>query len=65
MSTNLTPPSWFRRALDHRPRSFEVDVEGCRIHCRAWGERGRPLLVLVHGGGANSAWWDHIAPFFA
>ncbi len=65
MSTHLTPPTWFQQALDHRPRSFEVDAEGARIHCRAWGEPGRPLLVLVHGGGANSAWWDHIAPFFA
>lgn len=22
-------------------------------------------MVLVHGGGAHSGWWDHIAPFFA
>jgi len=22
-------------------------------------------VVLVHGGGAHSGWWDHIAPFFA
>jgi pimeloyl-ACP methyl ester carboxylesterase len=21
--------------------------------------------MLVHGGGANSAWWDHIAPFLS
>jgi pimeloyl-ACP methyl ester carboxylesterase len=22
-------------------------------------------LVLVHGGGAHSGWWDHVAPFFS
>jgi pimeloyl-ACP methyl ester carboxylesterase len=22
-------------------------------------------VVLVHGGGAHSGWWDHIAPFFS
>ncbi|GAB1813094.1 alpha/beta hydrolase [Mycobacterium sp. MUNTM1] len=22
-------------------------------------------MVLVHGGGAHSGWWDHIAPFFS
>ncbi|MGV0835930.1 alpha/beta fold hydrolase [Mycolicibacterium thermoresistibile] len=68
MSTNAgepTPPAWFLRALQHRPTHSDVEVEGCRIHCRSWGERGAPLLLLVHGGGAHSGWWDHIAPFFA
>lgn len=32
---------------------------------RTWGEYGAPPLVFVHGGGAHSGWWDHIAPFFA
>jgi pimeloyl-ACP methyl ester carboxylesterase len=32
------------------------------VHYRAWGERDRPGLVLVHGGAAHSGWWDHIAP---
>ncbi|GAC1637312.1 MAG: alpha/beta hydrolase [Mycobacterium sp.] len=31
---------------------------------RAWGSHELPPLVLVHGGGAHSGWWDHIAPFF-
>ncbi|CAJ1509758.1 alpha/beta fold hydrolase [[Mycobacterium] burgundiense] len=64
-SKNLAPPSWFQRALDVRPTRFDVEVEGCRIACRSWGEPGLPVLVLVHGGGAHSGWWDHIAPFFA
>ena len=31
---------------------------------RSWGEGDKPPLVFVHGGGAHSGWWDHIAPFF-
>ncbi len=69
MSTNPrdndAPPPWFQRALDHRPSELAVEVEGARIHSRTWGEPGQPLLMLVHGGGAHSGWWDHIAPFFA
>jgi pimeloyl-ACP methyl ester carboxylesterase len=33
-----------------------------RIHYRAWGETGRPEVVLVHGAAAHSGWWAHIAP---
>ncbi|EUA54163.1 alpha/beta hydrolase family protein [Mycobacterium intracellulare 1956] len=22
-------------------------------------------MVLIHGGGAHSGWWDHIAPFIS
>ena len=52
-------------ALASRPEHSDIDVAGARVHFRAWGELGSPGLVLVHGGGANSAWWDHIAPFLA
>jgi pimeloyl-ACP methyl ester carboxylesterase len=55
-------PAWFRRALAAAPEHRDVDVEGARIHYRVWGERGRPGLVLVHGGAAHSGWWDHVAP---
>ncbi|HVW41328.1 MAG TPA: alpha/beta hydrolase [Amycolatopsis sp.] len=58
-------PRWFRAALAEVPEHRETRVDGCRIHLRCWGEQGRPGLVLVHGGSANSGWWDHIAPLFA
>ncbi len=36
-----------------------------RLHALHWGDPGQPLLVLLHGGGANAHWWDHLAPAFA
>ena len=60
--SDAAAPAWFLRALAAVPQHRDVDVEGARIHYRAWGERGRPGLVLIHGGAAHSGWWDHIAP---
>ena len=59
-----TAPSWFAAALNQKPEHLNTEVDGCRIHMRAWGSPELPPLVLVHGGGAHSGWWDHIAPFF-
>ncbi|GAA4866631.1 alpha/beta hydrolase [Saccharopolyspora cebuensis] len=58
-------PRWFREALAEAPRHADVEVEGCPIHLRCWGDPERQGLVLVHGGAAHSGWWDHIAPFLA
>ena len=55
-------PAWFTRALASAPERRDVGVDGGRVHYRAWGEPGRPGLVLVHGGAAHSGWWDHVAP---
>jgi pimeloyl-ACP methyl ester carboxylesterase len=57
-------PAWFEAALEQKPEHFDVEVDDCRIHVRAWGDTQRPPLILVHGGGAHSGWWDHVAPFF-
>jgi pimeloyl-ACP methyl ester carboxylesterase len=57
-------PDWFVTAVGQQPQRHTVDVENCSIHVRAWGEPHNPPLVFVHGGGAHSGWWDHIAPFF-
>lgn len=57
-------PEWFTAALDQKPEHHDTEVDGCRIHLRAWGTPGSLPLVFVHGGGAHSGWWDHIAPFF-
>jgi pimeloyl-ACP methyl ester carboxylesterase len=39
--------------------------EGVTLHALEWGEPTQPALVLLHGGGANAHWWDHIAPALA
>jgi pimeloyl-ACP methyl ester carboxylesterase len=39
-------------------------VAGCEVRWQAAGH-GDPALVLVHGGGANSAWWDDVVPLLA
>ncbi|MDA8274005.1 MAG: alpha/beta hydrolase [Actinomycetota bacterium] len=58
-------PAWFVRALSDRPRAGRLTVAGAGVAHAVWGQCGQPGLVLVHGGGANRAWWDHIAPWFA
>lgn len=55
-------PSWFRRAIDRTPEHREIEVDGATIHYRVWGPPTAQPVVLVHGGGAHSGWWDHIAP---
>jgi pimeloyl-ACP methyl ester carboxylesterase len=39
-----------------------IDVDGCAIHARAWGEPdARPSIVLVHGSAAHVGWWEPMA----
>lgn len=40
-------------------------VGGFRLHYAAWGARAAPPLLLLHGGAANSHWWDWLAPELA
>ncbi|MDG2335741.1 MAG: alpha/beta hydrolase [Myxococcota bacterium] len=34
---------------------------GLFLHALTWGDPEAPPLVLLHGGGANAHWWDHMA----
>jgi pimeloyl-ACP methyl ester carboxylesterase len=58
-------PHWFAAALAHQPEVSWHDVHGARIEALAWGERGAPGLLLLHGKMAHAHWWSFIAPFFA
>lgn len=58
-------PAWFTAAVDHPYERHQSKVEGAAIEWLAWGERGQPGLLLVHGGGAHADWWRFIAPFLA
>jgi pimeloyl-ACP methyl ester carboxylesterase len=58
-------PAWFDKAIALAPeRSFHV-VRGAKIETLTWGERGKPGLLMLHGGSAHADWWSFIAPFFA
>ncbi|MGA9595984.1 MAG: alpha/beta hydrolase [Acidimicrobiia bacterium] len=58
-------PDWFYRAMATPFDERSIDVDGVPVHYLEWGERGRPGLVLVHGGAAHAHWWTHLAPMFA
>jgi pimeloyl-ACP methyl ester carboxylesterase len=41
-------------------------VAGISLHAVEWGDHpDARAIVLLHGGGANLHWWDHIAPDLA
>ncbi|NNL67618.1 MAG: alpha/beta fold hydrolase, partial [Myxococcales bacterium] len=51
---------------DARSERFTRDeLGGIHLHAMHWGEVGRPVCVLAHGGGANGHWWAHLAPALA
>ncbi len=58
-------PEWFNAAIAEEPERFFVESGGAKIECLAWGERGKPGLVFVHGASAHADWWSFIAPFFS
>jgi len=55
------------RSMSLRRRVFRFQAgDGVWLHSLVW-ERDDPdptaaPIVLLHGGGANAHWWDHIAP---
>lgn len=62
MADPQAAPKWFLDAIAVPARSATVEVEGCPIHYRSWGDAARPPLLLVHGGAAHSHWWSFLAP---
>ena len=58
-------PAWFEKAIAQEPERSFVAANGAEIELLAWGERGKPGLLLVHGASANADWWSFIAPQLA
>jgi pimeloyl-ACP methyl ester carboxylesterase len=58
-------PAWFQHAIEQRAERTFVEVDGAAIESLAWGARGKPGVLLLHGNGAHADWWSFIAPFFA
>ncbi len=60
--STYTTPDWFWEAIDAKPESGFVDVDGSDINYLYWSEAGNPGLLFVHGHNAHAHWWDFIAP---
>ncbi|MEO1251721.1 MAG: alpha/beta hydrolase [Pseudomonadota bacterium] len=58
-------PQWFEDAINAKSEENAITVNGAEIRYSAWGERGDPGLLFVHGGRAHRNWWRPFAPFFA
>ena len=58
-------PQWFEGAIARAPERTFTDVRGAAIETLAWGDRGKPGLMFLHGNGACADCWSFIAPFFA
>lgn len=58
-------PPWFERNIALPGEHLSVEVAGSHVEARAWGVRGRPGLIFLHGSGAHLGWWSFLAPFFA
>ena len=59
------PPAWFTEALAAPVTEGTASLDGVPIAYRTWGGHAERGIVLVHGGGAHSRWWDHIAPLLS
>jgi pimeloyl-ACP methyl ester carboxylesterase len=46
-------------------QSRSVEVAGHRVHYLAEGPANGPVVVLVHGLGANAEYWRNLAPYLA
>ncbi len=52
--------------VERRSEYFSTQtISGVRLHALHWGDETLRKLVLLHGGGANAHWWDHLAPVLA
>jgi pimeloyl-ACP methyl ester carboxylesterase len=58
-------PAWFDAALAQAPERTHLVVEDAEIEVLAWGERGKPGLLLLHGFTAHADWWSFLAPLLA
>ena len=53
---------WFDQQVAQIPAHRTIEIDGRHIHVRTWDSPREAHIVLVHGGAANGAWWDPIAP---
>lgn len=54
-----------RPVTSHSQRFTTPSLAGVHLHMLEHRREAQRLLVLLHGGGANVHWWDHLAPAFS
>ena len=52
----------FEKLISEPKSEHSIKVLGANIYYQKWGNSNNPGMVLVHGSGAHSHWWDFIAP---
>ena len=55
------------QSISSAPKSIRFKAEaGIELNCLEWASRSKSdstkPIILLHGGGANAHWWDHLAP---
>lgn len=58
-------PRWFLDAVATPPDIRIVEAVDARLETLAWGEPGKPVLLLLHGKEASADWWRFTAPMLA
>lgn len=59
-------PEWFLEArATAGGRYGRAAHDGCEIAYQAWGQAGSPPMVMLHGAGASSEWWEATAILLA
>lgn len=66
-SSERSAPNWLTDALAQPTESHLVGPPGQELHYRTWAAPAvdAPGLLLIHGFGAHSHWWDACAPYLA
>ena len=52
----------FKRLISEPKSEHSVKVLEANIFYQKWGNPDNPGIILVHGSGAHSHWWDFVAP---
>lgn len=52
----------FEKLISEPKSEHSIKVLDANIYYQKWGNSEYPGMVLVHGSGAHSHWWDFIAP---
>jgi magnesium chelatase accessory protein len=62
VASGSNPPSWW----PHAARSRAIDAGGLQWHVQQWQHKpSAPVALLLHGTGAATHTWRHLAPLLA